>query len=171
MIFFFNKWFKLSACWYMPSYCVKFYQLGIIPSFSGVINTSSCRIIKMSISSETEQNSFSFDPLVGRLNEGVHQVSSSSHNKSSHPTSLCFPPPPLFCLHIHKHTLWTLDLGYVQIWFFDMTSILQNLLCCLSLRKTWGNNENRKLGGGLYVFLYGFSAWYMFLEPCKHTLH
>ena len=102
---FFNKWFKLSACWCLPRYCVKFYQLGIIPSFSGVINTSSCRIIKMSISSETEQNSFSFDPSVGRLNGEHVRCLALNHNQNSHPAPLFSPTSSSSTLCIQTHTL------------------------------------------------------------------
>lgn len=92
-------------------YCVKFYQLGIIPSFSGVINTSSCRIIKMSISSEMEQNSFTFDLSVGRLKEG--HIGCLTHITRVHIPLLSFL---LFSLlshtHIHMHTALEAKFGF-----------------------------------------------------------
>ena len=132
-----------TICMLVPAkYCVKFYQLGIIPSFSGVINTSSCRIIKMSISSEMEQNSFSFDPSVGRLKEEHIRCLALIT------TRVHFPPCSFLLLpslsHTHAHTLftctplWRLSLGSAQIWFFNMLLISQNLSCWLSLKKIRG---------------------------------
>lgn len=124
---FFNKWFKLSACWCLPMYCVKFYQLGIIPSFSSVINTSSCRIIKMSISSEIDQNSFSFDPLVGRLNGEHVRCLALNHNQSSHPAPLFSPTSP--STSVYTNTLRRLSAGSAQICFFNTPLLFGNVFC------------------------------------------
>lgn len=123
---FFNKWFHLSACWCLPRYCVKFYQLGIIPSFSSVINTSSCRIIKMSISSETDQNSFSFDPLVGRLNGEHVRCLALNHSQSSQPAPLFSPTSPSSTF-VYTNTLQRLSAGSAQICFFNIPLLFGNV--------------------------------------------
>lgn len=117
---------------------MKFYQLGIIPSFSGVINTSSCRIIKMSISSEAEQQQFLILSISWKAKWGTRQVSSPQSQPEFTSRPSVSPHVPFFWLHVHKHTLWRLSAGAAQVWFFSMPLIFENVFCWLSLRRTGG---------------------------------